>query len=340
MKTRFINIISLLLAIVILSSCAGKEFTINGKLGKLGSQNLRVIYFTEKAAEDTSVPALDDVFQIKGNADCDVVVELYLTPTKLLTYVYIPQGGEVEVTGDVSSPFEIQVKGNDLAERWCAWRKENADMLKTNNRIMIEAKVQEYVKAHPDDALNGLLVAYEFCREKNMEQAHQMLLALGSDCPPAAMRRFDVLYDETFNAKINENAKIEPFSLYSDNDSIDDFSPKDSPFSILYFWTCDDRNRQSDVRNLRQMIREYPSAKLQVADVAFENDSAVWKREIKQDTVYWTRYWALGGALNSSVKAMGVTEAPSYLVLDSVGKMHYRGNSLQQVKVTLKKIIH
>lgn len=320
---------------LLLTACSSKEFSITGNLKNLGTQNLRMVYISEGSIKSVWLPVMDGHFNFKGNSPDITVVEIFNRQMDLLARVAIENGESADVEGDINKPYDIKVTSSDLNVAWSKFVNDNAKLYTSGDRWAVEKAVEKFVRENPDNELSPFLVAYNYANAANLPAAKKLLdLIPEGNKPEIINERLGCLTDDD-NMTVAQSKIVTSFILYSDADTIEAFNPSNGKISLLYFWSTTNPARKGINQQLKMLRRTYTGNKLQIADITLESDSSIWKREIRNDSTTWKHYWGLGGKMNDAIKKMGVTSAPYFLVIDSIGTPLYRGVSLDQACATV-----
>lgn len=326
--SNIFKFIAIAITSIILSACSSDNFKVTGELSDFGTQNVRFIYYTNNAIQSFWIPTVDGKIEFTGVSPENTVIEIYTRQNKLLTRFAIKNGDEVEFKGSAKKPFDITASGNDITDEWCNFLNKNAETFEKGDRESIEKLIEDYVKVNPTEPVSMYLIAFNYANPSNFDKVQELLeLIPDEQKTDFLISRIDSYYDNP-GTKINENAVVSSFIMYSDNDSIESFTPSDSKTSLLYFWSHENKGRKDIINELKKLNKKTNKKRLQIAEIGLENDSVKWHRTFAKDSVKWKHFWALGGIMNGEVMKMGVTATPYFLVLDSVGKPIYRGESV------------
>ena len=322
-----------------LAAWSGKEFTIEGNIENLGTQNIGFAWYDNGHFCINWMPAVDGQFAYKSSVSGKTVVEIYTRQMELIARAVISNGIDVKLSGHIKAPDNIEADGSKINRRWSEWLAAHASSLQNGDRQAIEAEVERYVSDNPDDLLSGLLLAYHYANGENRDATLKLLENLDDDAKPEYITaRIDAVANGLEHA---DATPIANFALYSTADSIEMFDFAKSRLSLLYFWAPASQERNATVDTLRKLYGRYTRQRLQLADITLSNDSMDWKFTVRKDSVKWKQFWALSGRMNSQIRRMGVDNAPYFIVADSAGTKLYGGTSLdaakQQVEKSLKK---
>ncbi|MDD2962057.1 MAG: DUF4369 domain-containing protein [Muribaculaceae bacterium] len=337
MKKSIFNILSVLLLSIILPGCSSDNFEISGELKDLGTQNLRLVYVTGDAVSALWQPAVDGKFTMHGVSNEPTVVEIFNRNMDILARVYIKNGDKITISGNIKEPAKIKVEGSDVNEQWSKFVSDNATAINKGDRETLYIAIEKYIRNNKDNILSSLLLAYNYATTSNVAETQKLLATIDEKAiAEIATRRIASVADGSSDNK-SAAKKLASFILYSNADSLESFKPSNGKVSLLYFWADDNDGRKATIKELKNLSKNYAGKKVQIADITLENDSIIWKRVIKTDSVQWKQYWGLGGRMNNAIKMMGIENAPYFLVADSAGASLYRGISLDAACMAVDK---
>ena len=118
--------------------------------------------------------------------------------------------------------------------------------------------------------------------------------------------------------------------LYSSQDTITTIITARYKATLMYFWDKKD-NQKNAIGQLKQLYgRHEEKGRLQIVDIMMSPDSTGWKKTLERDSTEWNHYWAPGGTLNRNLVNININSTPYYIVVTSMGKQLYRGNSIEE----------
>lgn len=330
------------LTIALLSSCAKKEFTIEFDLAPTVDANYRVSYLDSKAATflEFVAPVAGGKFKLKCPAQAPALV--VVTPTgggsPLLLLAY--PGDKITLTGDNTNPFLWKVAGNDVDLRWSEWRLKNAAPLEHGGSKAVNKMVAEYVKANPKDLLSLILLLSSYDRSADEEGFRKLWSKIDKSLfTPgilASVNRADLF--ETVTAKLPPIPKEFP-ARYGD-DSLITVRLADARTTLFWFRSDDDPGERAGIDSLRRFFRRVDDSKrLRLATVSFDADSTTMRRAARYDSVPSAfRLWEPQAETGSLAEKFAVYRLPCFVLVDSVGKVLYRGDSPSETLSALKNI--
>ncbi len=322
--------------LIILTSCKEDKFVITGEISKLGTQNIRVIYTSNGTVNSLWVPAVEGKFTIEGNAPDITVVDIFNQQKGQIAHVAVENGDNIELKGDMKDPYGIKVSGNKANEKWSGFINGHKDIFIKGNSTIIDIEIEKFIRENKGNIVSTLLLMNDYTSLSNTEHTDSLLSLIDEKAKPESLLTgYKGMID---NDMTNIPKKtVTSFILYSKRDSLESFIPSLSKLSLLYFWNDENENRGVIMKELKRLSQKYKKYELQITDITLDNDSAVWKRRIKNDSVQWKQFWALGGRMNNVLYRMDIRFAPYFIVTDSVGNPLYRGKSFEEVEKVIER---
>ena len=323
---------------VLLAGCSSDSFYIEGELEGLGTQNVRIVYVARDAVQSLWVPAMESKFNFSGISSEPTVVEVYTRDLTRIAHLVMRNGDEVTLTGKLSEPYSTVAEGDKLNARWAEWVSGHAGDIAKGNAEAVHKDVEKMVKNAPDDPLTALLVGYDYIfTEADVAAAQRLLERLpDSEMNQLAEVHIGAVGDATALRR-QQGGRIPSFALITNADTLTSFAAADARASLLYFWLPENVAHKADIRLMKRLKSRYGAAQLQLADIALENDTAVWKRTLRTDSALtlWRHYWALGGSANPELRRLGINSTPTFVAIDNQGRQLYRGSSAADAEAAL-----
>ena len=333
--------ITLLLSLsimLLLYSCGdASTFSAEGTVKDLGTQNMRVIYYSN-GTQLLTVPVKDDKFEFKAQITQPTIVEFYTSGKMLLGRAFVSNGDDLECTFIKNSPQRAVIEGNDVSERWTKFLNENIETFARGNVKKINSLVAKYITSNKQDILSTLLLITEYINLENEDEAIKLLSTISPEArPQSIIESYEALLDRGNNVKARE--KLSTTSYYSRDDSLSTYIPHKSSYSVIAFSNESSRQEEKLAENMRAFSNDYAKKRLQVVDISFDPDTALWKKSTATDSATWQQGWVLGGASAHSIERLGISRLPYYIVADSTGNQLYRGCSIDSVKNKIKRLL-
>lgn len=342
------SILYCLLAAWLLVSCGENKdaFVIEGTLNNLGGRPLYAIYpIKDRIVTDTLRPD-DGRIAMQGFAEEPVPVQLYDSQMQPVMRFYLQNGDRIELKGNAQKPEEIRMKGNGLNSDLWRLIHDHYDIFATlaSERAKSAGRWQKPPSLiEAEERADSLLIA---AIEKNRgSQLGSILLAdylLRSDkyalcdslwntldrnaaLPYIAanmqelMQRYDIA---------NENKRLPHLRFLDLNDTISFVNPRDSKATLLYIWAAEDPRSASMRHQLSQYLQTYDSKKIQVVALSIDRDTAVWHKQVENDSLPVIHLWCEGAYNNRILKRHHIDRLPVVMLGDSLGMIVVRASAL------------
>ncbi len=323
----------ILLLFVLLTSCSD-TFKIEGNLNKLGNQSIRMLYATPHGVQDVWTVSKDNHFEFSGSTDELTLVFLFDAQSRMLGRFVLENGDDVEIKGNADAPFNIEVKSSDVNEDWYEFINNHAKDYENNNKTALDNEIEKYVARHPDELLSTLLLIVDYSRLNNANNVQQLLNKIDQDAKPESII---ANYKKLTQRFVRPTSRLSSLLLYESTGDYSSFMPTTAQASILYLW-LNSSNHSNEVNSLKTLVENH-GAKLLVADVYVNPDTAVWRTLVKADGGKWKHYWAPEGPLNDQLKSLDMQSTPLFVVADSMGKIVYNGNNVAEARVKVNAIL-
>ena len=324
------NIILAAIMMLVLNSCSDPTtFTAEGRIDGDGTQNMRAVYYADGDVKMLIVPVNDGKFEFEANLNTPTLVEFFSANKSLLGRAYVEPGDKIKCSLYQNAPYKTQVNGNEVSERWSKFLNDNIEITASGNSDKINTLIADYINKNKADVLSTLLLITEYHTPENNEEASKLLLTIAPEARPQDLiESYEALLDHSYNIKASE--KLSMISHYSSTDSLKTFIPHESSYTIIAFSNKDTRNGGELADSLRMLRKYYHGKRLQVIDMSLDEDTAIWKKAVKNDSATWRQGWVVGAVSAHSIERLGISRMPFYIVADSTGKQIYRGGEIEK----------
>lgn len=316
----------------ILMGCSNENFRIVGELPDAKEQSLSAIYVNEAGVQSVKIPIVEGRFELEGLSPNYTVLYLYDGKKNIITKIVLKNGDKIKIKGTLKHRALLDIKGNDVMEDWNKFRKENHLLYSEEDKEKdLDKKIEEYVAENGDKLASLLMLLHDYSNLSDTKRVHDLLNMIHEE-----KRLANIMKDYAdMNAELSEEVtrkKFHSFEFYNEKDSLVTFMPLRSSLSVMYLWESDDDNRKTIVSEMDSLYRKFDDKKLlQLADVVIDSDTVRWKRMLRREKKEWNHFWAMGGPLNKAISDLKIKSAPVLLVLDSIGQVVYRGDSIDSV---------
>lgn len=319
----------------LLSSCSDSAiFSAKGKVEDVGSQNMRVIYYSNDAVTSIIVPIEYGQFNFEAEIKAPSLLEFYTANKSLLARAYVDPSDKIKCHFFKGEPLKATIEGNDVSERWSAFLKQNINILEKKDVAKINALVSSYISSHKDDLLSTLLLLTEYSAIGYEDEASSLLSSIAPEARPQSLiTAYEAILDRVINVRSRE--RLSNISFYHKNDSLSTFASHKASYSILIFSNDIARKNNEFNTKLRSLRKDYHKKRLQILDMSLDPDTAIWKKSIKSDSATWEQGWVVGSVSAHSIERLGISRLPFYIVADSTGTQLYHGTSISDTEQTI-----
>ena len=318
------------------TACGSDHFSVKGSFADGGTQNVRIVYGTDDGFEVEWVTMSDSRFAFEGCSEEPTVLYVFNQQKRLLAHAVVSNGDDIEIEGNIASPYTAAARGTKVNEQWSAFVEENGKAFASADPTAADAAIEKFIGANPDNVVSTLLLTNDYSRLTDKKKVESLLSKISTEArPESIMKHFYAMQAMQVEEAKKEN--IQTMQFYTHRDSTEMIMPYRFAVSLLYFWRSDDKTRQSDFGSVRDFDKELGSKRFQVADINIDSDTVRWKNAIRRDSVKWVRYWAVGGFTNLYLRNLRLTSTPYYIVADSTGRQIYQGESFAEASKAVEK---
>lgn len=336
MKTiiKLFSIISLL--IVVVSCGSSTEFRVDGVIEDLGTQNLRVHYYSGGAVRSSLAPAIDGKFNFLGQTSEPTLVQFSTNNGFVVGRAIVEGGDMIEARFNLGDLKRTQLKGNKESEALAEFIRDNADALKSSDAEAINRGVEAFVRKNPSNLAAGAVLTEYFDFNGNEALGLELLELLEPEARPQSLTEGVEVMLSQLNLP-SDSLRVGDVELFSDKDSLLVFSPGKSGKTLLLFTDSESRGADS----ISGRIAGIPAG-MQAIDISVDIDTATWHtslRSLPQTSAMRTKArhrWAPGAIALEPLSAVMVGDIPFFAVVDSTGRVVYRGTSISAAVSALK----
>lgn len=322
-----------LLLLPALAGCS-RSFTIKGRVKGLDGQSLHVAWLTAGGVREQWVKCEKDRFVIEGATDELTLVTICTSGMQLLARLAVENGDHLQLRGDLSQPFGLEIKGPDVDERWLKFIADHSADYQNAASNHLNQAIEDYVKAHPSDVLSALLVLVDYDARGDWNKASKLLEGLDEEAKPTGLVESCL---SLIRERGKPNGRLNDLSLGDSHGGFSTVRLSDAPVTLLYFWRND-----AGHRGLVEAIKSFRAPygkRLQVADVYVEPDTMGWSSTLRAIDAHWAHYWAPGGPLDKNLRPLEVQSLPAFALVDSAGTVHYCGPSLNVARGKARSLL-
>ena len=332
MKDKLVTIILSLCTLSLFTSCSNDSFKVEGFLSDTGEQSFKIIYVNEAGVQLFRVPVEKGIFEIEGVSPNLTMLLIYNNTNDLIAKAVVKNGDKLSLRGTMKHHNLIEVTGNDINENWSKFRRDNHLLYEPDKENILNQSIENFIKENPDNNICLPLLLYDYTNLDDTKQVYDLLNLINEENRVASIMKAYTDMNAMLSLKKDNQERFTTISFYNEKDSLESFQPVSSKMSILYFWDIEDDNREDIINELDSIYVNYKGKKqLQIADIILDNDTAKWKRTLRQENTDWNHYWAVGGEMNNMLMNINIHSTPYFMVLDSIGQPIYKGDSIEVV---------
>ncbi len=334
------SIIAAVLAGICLWSCSEPTtFKITGEVSDGATTNLYLKYYGADAVRSGVTAAREGKFEAEFSSPEPTIVEILDNDYNILARMFLKNGDEMNVTIDRANPMASKVTGNEISERWSSLINEQGELLASADSKGINRMIEDYISANPADPVGALMFAEFYDSSSDPVHAMEVMEMIDMEARPAGVLDPYATIVSHF-ADSAAYGKVKPINYRTaSSDSVRVFRVADRQVSLISLSNENSKHSDDIVPELKRIVREFPSKKLQVIDFVLYADSGAFKRVTYRDSATWTQAWIPGGILGKGLDDLAVTDMPFFIVTDSAGTQIYRGTSLSEASDKIKEAL-
>ncbi len=334
---RFISryIFPAMVILTLLVSCDDDtEFRIEGTVDGLGTRNIVMTYVADRGVRSDGIVAIDGKFILVGASKNYTIVELTTAQHQLIGRVMIKNGQTLKCDYNLEDYYDQKVSGNKPSEQWSKFLRENAESLRTGDHILNNRLVTEYVESHKDNILSSALMLTQFYAPDHESQADSIFATIDPKARPESLvDNYRLILSRINSATLH--GRIRSFTLTNLRDTTERYYAGRSSYTMFYFTGQGNERRDTIYPTLRMLNDSIKNRWIRVYEVSMAQDTSMWKRIARQDSVAWPRVWVPGGPANTTFDDIDIPRLPYYILSDSIGETVYRGSSVKTASDTL-----
>lgn len=320
---RRIGFLAFFLLSLLLVSCGGKGFKVDGRLTNLDGDAVRVVFNGDSGLVDQWID-LDKKgrFSCEGEASEPVLISLLDVRNEPIAVLVAVNGDHLKVKGDCADGVKVKVKGNKVNEEWQLFRDEHAAFYSDPNPSRLDAAIEKFVRENPASLLSTVLLVADYSNYGDRDKLGKMLEGIDKNVRPESLTQ--ALTDAHKGIKKTNLPRLMTLTLANPDGKFEEIRLTDR-VALISLWAKPQNDRQSVAQKLRGLADE-AGAKVKIIDVLAESDTIRWRQTIAGEE--WAHYWAPGGPLEPGIQLLRVNIMPWFAVTDSTGLVTYSGSNI------------
>lgn len=335
-KSRVLIMACLVLVVTVMCSCKkeNKPFKVKVELQGLGSQQVKVVYSgADGGIVDYWAKCENNALEIEGTCANPSLFMVYNRMNVPIIKLVVAGGDKLEVKGKILEPYDLDVKGSEMAEQYNTFLVKHKTEYKSANSQALNTAIENYVKDNPKSVVSTVLVLLDY--SPSDDTAIDKLLEKIDDSakPESLIDSYNLL-----KARAKKPAtKLTSLNIFEQ--STGDFQMAhikgDKP-SVIVFWDRElGSNKRKEIFDEMKML---DLSQVQVMDISLDIDSTGWYFATHQDGTTWKHYWVPGSMMNGEIVSLQVNTTPTIIVTDSLGNQQYRGDNPIKARQTVENI--
>ena len=335
-RNRMLAMACLVLVVAVMCGCKkeNRPFKVTVELQGLGSQQVKVVYSgADGGIVDYWAKCENNAFEVEGNCFNPSLLMVYNRMNVPIIKLIVAGGDKLEVKGKILEPYQLSVKGSEMAEQYNDFMVRHKTEYKSANSQALNTAIENYVKDNPKSIVSTALVMLDY--SPSDDNAIDKLLGKIDDSakPESLMASYNLL-----KARSKKPAtKITSLNMLEQSSG--DFavaSIKGDKPSLILFW---DRDLGTSERTMIfEEMKMIDPSRAQVMDISLDIDSTGWYYATHRDGTTWKHYWVPGSMMNGEIASLQVDKTPTIIVTDSLGNQQYRGDNAIKARQTIENI--
>lgn len=335
MKIRIAEKCLCMLALAACGCSGGDDFRVIGTVDNLGTQNLRVVYYTDKALQSLTTTAIDGQFQFSGSAPKETLLEIFTTDRVPLASLIVKNGESVKLKIDRNKPWDWKIEGSEKSQRLADFVRKNAGALDGGTADDVNDVVDGYVGANPEDMVSTVVLLKYYDAVGHESACDSLFELISHDARPDYMCdgvRAIIKDDAAYDMEV----ALMPMNLYTKADSLTIYRPDAYKGTVMAFSDAGQADRKELRTVLRGLRKDYKKKDVAIIELNMAEDTTEWQKTVATDSATWVQAWIPGSVASPAVRSLRVPRMPYYIVADSVGRLLYRGASAGTAEEVMK----
>lgn len=325
-------------AAVVLSGCTRNEFTVTFAFAKETgfTPTAKVVYYSADKAKgwvtEQTATGMGEGNRIKGITVLPTVVFVYSeTGGTPMAVLWAERGDELTVNAAPKNRDGLwSAAGNETTEAVNAWRVKHENIIRGRASKEVNAEVDRYVRAHPDELASAIILLTEYDGRLDAAGLGRLwrMLTIDDDECEAVLLALGRTAEQLTGAMPQT---VKTLTLRMRGDSLYTFrAGVGNSGAVLLLWTSGQERREA-VRTLRGELADTTDATrrdMVVLDINMSADTMGWADMAVNDSLpahvekRWVRLWAPGAEQNSALRTLGLRAVPlTLLEVDAKGKV-------------------
>ncbi len=335
-RTHIIYIVCLL---ALISSCGpgGSNFRIKGTFRDMQEGELYVYNLDNDQACFDTINVQEGRFLYKGQARSTVPYMLVF-PNGVEQVIFVGPGADLTYEATANDLKNYVVNGSDENKLMNEFRKETyaMDAPRTTNAA------RDFIHQHPESYAALYLLDRYFAQEENVSDTElSKLIKIVKAQHPGNSYLLSMENKVRQASKHAEGATVPDMTLRTAKDKYVKLwdSKKAKTYTLITFWSVWSIDGYDQMWKMREYSSQYKeSGKLRIVAISLDVERYRWEEATRQDSTTIIEHYCDGKAFESDVvKTLGVTNVPSYLLVDRSHKIIDQSSDMSSLGSSLEK---
>ena len=319
------QILTICFVALLLASCSHNNIEIEGNIKGLGSQKVHIVYHGDGGTIDDVIMANEGRFKTECMSSELTVITIIDFRGTCLAQFAAQNSDHITIKGEISKPDEIIVEGNDVTEKWMAFRNDHSMLYNSAPSAGLNQEIEKWVKAHPKDPCSTLLLLFDHSALMNETGTQPLLNNIDPKARPERMLAAAMWINEYYSRHTAK--EVLSLNLCGTNGEFEPLNVKGKA-TILYFWSNNHEKRSDIIAAIKGKLRSCDAEAITIADVLVDADTTRWATTCRADSATWGHYWVPGGVTDIALRNLRIPTVPFFVATDSLGHIVYRGTSI------------
>lgn len=319
-----------------LMSCSSdnEHFIIKGSFTDMPVGQLYIYNTTSQEMRFDTIYINGGDFTYSGTAD-ELTPFMIVFPNALEQVIFAQNGDEIKYKASAKDLKNYTADGNDENRLMNNFRRDTKEL----NAVQTQEVARQYIRQNPQSAAAVYLLTRYFIQETSTEadDVAEMIDTVLAVQPQnqflLAMKNIQSGLERGNIGRTMPDIKIKTNKKETIN-----LKQLDADRTVIVFWASWMPQAYDFFDSFAITTKEYAADK-QVEFITISLDTEIyrWESYIREDTTY-SRHSCDGLAWESpAVKSLGVSDVPSFIVVDKKHKIVARGNSIDEMENILSK---
>ena len=148
-------------------------------------------------------------------------------------------------------------------------------------------------------------------------------------------KTWKLLNEDFKNAKLKENEEFPDVALKTYTLEPARLSLQNAKYTLIDYWFCRCRPCLDTIPELKKLYNEYKEKRFNIISISVDETANVplWQKRVKEHGLVWPQYLEEN---NFRVNELGIRSFPTFILLDSAGKVIWRDFDLHDLDAFLK----